>query len=161
MHSSLNDHGDLMYSSKHRKEWDHVLHSDTYYGVDDVEPLWERDEDEFCVGVLDFHRDEISKRIKRSGLWDTLILGILQQREFRIMGYLRRRLWGNAVADLQQQVPCHARSHETCGPIEDFQKLKRKLLEDVEYRKTLLFTDEMREDAKRQRVIWFGVENPR
>lgn len=46
--------------------------------------------------VLDFHRDEISKRIKRSGLWDTLILGILQQREFRIMGYLRRRLWGNA-----------------------------------------------------------------
>lgn len=50
MHSSLNDDGDLMYSSKHRKEWDHVLHSDTYYGVGDVEPLWERDEGEFCVG---------------------------------------------------------------------------------------------------------------
>lgn len=45
--------------------------------------------------VLDFHRDEVSKRIKRSGSWDTLILGILQQREFKIMRYLRRRLWKN------------------------------------------------------------------
>lgn len=93
------------------------------------------------------------------------------------MGYPRRRLWKNAgempkhtfnylLSLLESRIysnkfPCHARSHETCGPIEDFQKLKRRLLEDVEYRKTLLFTDEMREDAKRQRVIWFGVENPK
>ncbi|KAK4641184.1 hypothetical protein QC761_0099590 [Podospora bellae-mahoneyi] len=97
--------------------------------------------------LLDFHRDEISKRIKRSGSWDILILGILQQREFKLTGYLRRRLWKTPPRDVL--------------PVEDFQKLKRKLLEDVEYRKTLLFTDEMREDAKRQRVIWFGVENPR
>ncbi|KAK0667815.1 hypothetical protein QBC41DRAFT_227683 [Cercophora samala] len=187
MHSWLDADGDLICTAEEREGWSWGMSMDVIYSIDNVEPLDvdERDEDDFCVEarnsalqtLLDFHRAEISKRRRLAGECDALVLGMLQQRELRAMQpFQRSRLWkkaedipGYTVSQVlrvlekriySEEFPCHDDSHETCGPIQDFQKLKSKLLDDVEYRKTLLFTDEMREDAKRQRVIWFGTENP-